>query len=103
SIITAILLVMVVVLAAMGLRSAFLVGVSIPLSFMTGFLILEIVGMTVNMMVMFGLVLTVGMLVDAAIVITEYADRKISEGLTRKDAYIRAARLMFWPVVSSTA
>lgn len=103
AILTAIFLVMIVVLAAMGLRSSFLVGISIPISFMTGFLILNVVGMTVNMMVMFGLVLTVGMLVDAAIVITEYADRKISEGLTRKDAYIRAAKLMFWPVVSSTA
>ena len=103
SIITAIVLVMIVVLAAMGPRSSILVGFSIPLSFMTGFLILSTIGMTVNMMVMFGLVITVGMLVDGAIVITEYADRKISEGLKRKEAYIRAAKLMFWPIVSSTA
>ena len=53
-------------------------------------------------MVLFGLVLTVGMLVDGAIVVTEYADRKLSEGYAPKEAYLRAAQLMFWPVVSST-
>ncbi len=103
AIMTAILLVMIVVLAALGLRSAILVGLAIPTSFMTGFLILGSVGMTVNMMVMFGLVLTVGMLVDGAIVVVEYADRKLAEGMDRSEAYIRAAKLMFWPVVSSTA
>ncbi len=103
SIMTAIVLVMIVVLAALGFRSAILVGLAIPTSFMTGFLILSGLGMTVNMMVMFGLVLTVGMLVDGAIVIVEYADRKISEGMDRKEAYIRAAKLMLWPIVSSTA
>ncbi|MEM7301624.1 MAG: efflux RND transporter permease subunit [Pseudomonadota bacterium] len=103
SIMTAIALVMIVVVAALGLRSGLLVGISIPVSFMVGFLILASVGMTVNMMVMFGMVLTVGMLVDGAIVVTEYADRKISEGMPPTQAYERAASLMFWPVVSSTA
>tara|TARA_R110002020_G_scaffold36894_51_gene111100 strand:+ start:4690 stop:7923 length:3234 start_codon:yes stop_codon:yes gene_type:complete len=103
SIITAICLVMIVVVAALGVRSALLVGLAIPTTFLLGFLILSTIGMTVNMMVMFGLVLTVGMLVDGAIVIVEYADRKIVEGMHRKEAYIRAARLMFWPITSSTA
>ncbi|TDI59867.1 MAG: efflux RND transporter permease subunit [Alphaproteobacteria bacterium] len=103
AIMTAILLVMIVVLAALGPRSALLVGLAIPTSFLIGFLMLRALGMTVNMMVMFGLVLTVGMLVDGAIVVVEYADRKIAEGMDRKEAYIRAAKLMFWPVVSSTA
>ncbi|MTI00357.1 efflux RND transporter permease subunit [Roseibium sp. RKSG952] len=103
SILTAIFLVMVLVLAALGLRSALLVGLAIPTSFMVGFLILGGIGYTVNTMVMFGLVLTVGLLVDGAIVMTEYADRKIHEGMEDKEAYIRAAKLMFWPIVSSTA
>ncbi|MBO6510503.1 MAG: efflux RND transporter permease subunit, partial [Roseibium sp.] len=64
SIMTAIFLVMILVLAALGLRSALLVGLAIPTSFMVGFLILSGIGYTVNIMVMFGLVLTVGMLVD---------------------------------------
>ncbi|WP_425087193.1 efflux RND transporter permease subunit [Stappia sp.] len=103
SIMTAIFLVMILVIWALGPKSALLVGISIPTSFMVGFLILSTIGMTVNTMVMFGLVLTVGMLVDGAIVMVEYADRKIAEGMPAQEAYIRASRLMFWPIVSSTA
>ena len=103
SILTAIFLVMILIVAALGLRSGLLVGVSIPTSFMIGFLILSALGMTVSTMVMFGLVLTVGMLVDGAIIMVEYADRKIAEGMPDREAYIRASKLMFWPIVSSTA
>ena len=103
SILTAIALVMIVVVASLGLKSGLMVGLSIPVSFMVGFLILSAAGMTMSMMVMFGMVLTVGMLVDGAIVVTEYADRKMAEGMPPKEAYHRSARLMFWPVVSSTA
>ncbi len=103
AILTAIALVMVIVIAALGMRSALLVGLAIPTSFMIGFLIIGLLGMTVNTMVMFGLVLTVGMLVDAAIVIVEYSDRKMAEGLHRREAFTLAAKRMFWPVFSSTA
>ncbi len=103
SIMTAIVLVIILVVGTLGIRSGLLVGLAIPTSFMVGFLILSSLGMTVNMMVMFGLVLTVGMLVDGAIVVTEYADRKMAEGMHYSEAYRRAAKLMFWPVVSSTA
>lgn len=103
SIMTAVFLVMILVIWALGPKSALLVGISIPTSFMVGFLILSALGMTVNTMVMFGLVLTVGMLVDGAIVMVEYADRKIAEGMPAQEAYIRASKLMFWPIVSSTA
>ncbi|MCP5081063.1 MAG: efflux RND transporter permease subunit [Alphaproteobacteria bacterium] len=103
AIITAIALVMIVCVAALGMRSALLVGVAIPTSFMIGFLIVFMSGRSVDNMLMFGMVLTVGMLVDGAIVIVEYADRKMAEGLVRLEAYIQAAKRMFWPIVSSTA
>jgi multidrug efflux pump len=103
AIMTAIALVMIIVIGALGLRSGLLVGFAIPTSFMVGFLIVGLLGMTVNIMVMFGMVLTVGMLVDGAIVIVEYADRKMAEGLHRREAYNLAAQRMFWPIVSSTA
>ncbi|MEO0619945.1 MAG: efflux RND transporter permease subunit, partial [Pseudomonadota bacterium] len=103
AIITAIVLVMIICVAALGLRSALLVGLDIPTSFMVGFLMIGVAGMTVNMMLMFGMVLTVGILVDGAIVIVEYADRKMSEGLDRRSAYTQAAVRMFWPIASSTA
>src|SRR5690606_2916027 len=103
SIATAIVLVMIVVVAALGLRSAMLVGIAIPTSFMIGFFFLASAGYTINMMVMFGMLLAVGMLVDGAIIVVEYADRKMSEGLDRREAYTLASKRMFWPVASSTA
>lgn len=102
SIMTAILLVMIVVVAALGLRSATLVGIAIPSSFVIAFLFLGAFGYTINMMVMFGMVIAVGILVDGGIVVTEYADRKMAEGLNRKEAYTLSAKRMFWPIVSST-
>ncbi|MEP0070128.1 efflux RND transporter permease subunit [Pyruvatibacter sp.] len=103
SIITAISLVMIVVVAALGMRSAILVGVAIPTSFLIGFFLLALSGLTLNMMVMFGLLLAVGMLVDGAIVIVEFADRKMAEGVDRVEAYVSASSRMFWPIISSTA
>ncbi|MBK8196905.1 MAG: efflux RND transporter permease subunit [Acidobacteria bacterium] len=102
SIMTAILLVMIVVVAALGIRSATLVGIAIPSSFVIAFLFLGAFGYTINMMVMFGMVIAVGILVDGGIVVTEYADRKMAEGMNRKDAYALAGKRMFWPIVSST-
>lgn len=100
---TAVLLVMIVVVAALGLRAGLLVGVAIPGSFLMGILVLYTGGMTINMVVLFGLILAVGMLVDGAIVVTEYADRKMTEGFHRKEAYALAAKRMAWPVTASTA
>ena len=102
SISNAILLVMILVIAALGLRSALLVGLSIPTSFLVGFLIVDLLGYTLNMMIMFGFILSVGILVDGAIVVVEYADRKMAEGLNRREAYAMASSRMFWPILSST-
>lgn len=99
----AIILVMIVVVAALGLRSAVLVGFAIPASFMIGIGLIGLMGYTLNSLVMFSLVLAVGMLVDAAIVLMEYADRRIDEGYSRSDAYRAAATKMFWPITASTA
>lgn len=103
AILTAIALVMIVVVATLGLRSALLIGFAIPASFMVGFLTIGLLGMTVNMMLMFGMVITVGILVDGAIVIVEYAEQKMAEGKSARDAYIESAQRMLWPIASSTA
>jgi len=103
NILSAILLVMVVVIAALGIRTALLVGLAIPSSFLFGILIIFAMGLTVNIVVLFALILAVGMLVDGAIVVTEFADRKMAEGLVRKEAYAMAAKRMAWPIISSTA
>lgn len=103
SVILAILLVMIVVIWSLGWRSGLLVGIAIPGSFLTAVLILWALGMTVNIVVLFSLILSVGMLVDGAIVITEYADRKMLDGLHRKQAYPLAAKRMAMPIIASTA
>lgn len=103
SIAVAVVLVMIIVVAALGLRSAGMVGLAIPGSFVMAFLMLGMFGYTINMMVMFGMVIAVGILVDGAIVVVEYADRKMAEGLDRKQAYGMAAKRMFWPIVASSA
>ncbi|MCF8483162.1 MAG: efflux RND transporter permease subunit [Rhodospirillum sp.] len=103
SVIAAILLVMVVVVASLGLRSGLLVGLAIPGSFLLAILVIYAMGLTINVVVLFGLILAVGMLVDGAIVITEYADRKMNEGIDRREAYALAAKRMAWPVIASTA
>ncbi|MCK0167111.1 efflux RND transporter permease subunit [Jannaschia sp. S6380] len=103
SVLTAIALVMIVVLATLGTRSALLVGFAIPTSFLLSFAIMAVMGITISNIVMFGLILAVGMLVDGAIVVVEYADKRISEGTGPMRAYTEAAKRMFWPVISSTA
>jgi multidrug efflux pump len=103
NVLSAVLLVMVVVVAALGIRSACLVGIAIPGSFLTGILVLAVAGLTVNMVVLFALILAVGMLVDGAIVVTEYADRKMSEGLPKRQAYALAGKRMSWPIIAATA
>ncbi|GGL57577.1 efflux RND transporter permease subunit [Wenxinia marina] len=103
AVLTAIALVMIVVLAALGIRPALLVGFAIPTSFLLCFALLAVMDITISNIVMFGLILAVGMLVDGAIVVVEYADTRIAEGVGPMSAYTEAAKRMFWPVVSSTA
>ncbi|MFN3016654.1 efflux RND transporter permease subunit [Vibrio coralliilyticus] len=103
NILSAIILVVVVIIAILGVRTALLVGISIPGSFLTGLLVLSVFGLTVNIVVLFSLIMAVGMLVDGAIVVTEFADRRMQEGTPRRDAYRDAAKRMAWPITASTA
>jgi len=103
SVMTAIALVMIVVLAALGARSALLVGLAIPTSFLLCFILLGLMDVAVSNIVMFGLILSVGILVDGAVVVTEYADKRLQAGDGPMQAYVKAAQRMFWPVIASTA
>ena len=102
NVVSGIVLVMIIILGAMGLRSSLLVGLAIPGSFLSGILVLNMLGFTLNIVVLFSLILVVGMLVDGAIVVTELADRRMQQGLTAKDAFAHAARRMAWPVIAAT-
>ena len=86
----AIISVMILVIGALGIRSALMVGISIPTSFLMAISLLALSGGYINMMVMFGLLVSVGLLVDGSIVMVEYADRKMAEGLNRLDAYTQS-------------
>jgi len=102
-VVSAVLLVMIVLIGVLGLRSALLVGIAIPGSFLTAILAISMMGFTVNMIVLFALIFSVGMLVDGAIIVTEYADRKMAEGMDRRNAYIAASKRMALPIISATA
>ena len=103
NVISAILLVIIIIIAILGVRTALLVGLSIPGSFLSGILILSLLGYTINIVVLFALIMAVGMLVDGSIVVTEYADRVMNEGVPAKQAFSLAARRMAWPITASTA
>ncbi len=103
NVLSAVLLVMIVVVGILGLRSGLLVGVAIPGSFLTGILVLAAAGLTVNVVVLFSLIMATGMLVDGAIIVVEYAERRMAEGAPRKQAFAEAARRMTWPIVTATA
>ena len=100
---TAVVLVFIVLIGILGIQNALLVGIAIPGSFCAAFFFLNITGMTVNMVVLFAMIMAVGMLVDGAIVVTELADRKMAEGMHRRIAYTEAAQRMAWPIIASTA
>ncbi|MCG7954755.1 MAG: efflux RND transporter permease subunit, partial [Candidatus Thiodiazotropha endolucinida] len=102
NILSAIILVMIVIIAALGPRSAVLVGLAIPGSFLAAILVLDSMGFTLNIVVLFSLILVVGMLVDGAIVVIEMADRKMQQGKAPMEAYASAAKRMSWPITAST-
>ncbi len=100
---TAMVLVLIVVIASVGVRSGLLVTLAVPFSFFFAFIVISLLDFTYNFMVIFGLLLGLGMLIDGAIVMVEYADRKMAEGLDSREAYKASVKRMFWPILASTA
>ncbi len=104
NVLISVILVMIVILASLGRRTSLLVAMSIPGAFLLGIISLYAMGYTTNIVVLFALILSVGMLVDGAIVVTELADKHMQEdGMDRKEAYLEAAKYMAWPIAASTA
>ncbi len=99
----AVVLVLVIVLGSLGWRTTTLVAVAVPGSFLAGILMLAGMGLTINIVVLFGLIFAAGNVVDGAIVVTEYADARMAEGIPRGRAYALAAKRMAWPIIASTA
>ncbi|MFM2355518.1 MAG: hypothetical protein RLZZ528_1254 [Pseudomonadota bacterium] len=102
SVLTAVILVFIVILYALSGRSSILIGLAIPASFLMGILFLSLAGYTVNLVVLFSLILAVGMLVDDAIIVTEFAERRMAEGMEKRKAFAMASHKMTGPVVAAT-
>jgi multidrug efflux pump len=103
SVLTGVLLVAIVILFALGFRASLFIGIAIPASFLAGILGLQFAGLTVNIVVLFSLILAVGMLVDDAIIVSEFAERRMAEGMQPREAYALAAKRMAGPVIAATA
>lgn len=102
-IIFGIVLVMIVLMFTMGLRNSLFVGAAIPLSMLMAFSILSAFGLTLNTMVLFGLVMGLGMLVDDGIVVVDNVFANMKKGMDRVTASKVGIGEIAWPVISSTA
>ena len=103
SIISGVILVILVLLFFLGLRNAIFVGIAIPLSMLTGILILNIFGVTMNIVVLFSLILALGLLVDNGIVVVENIYRYMQNGSDGESAAKYGAGEVAWPIIASTA
>jgi len=103
SIISGVILVVVVLLFFLGLRNSLFVGLAIPLSMLMGILFLSITGATMNIVVLFSLILALGLLVDNAIVVVENIYRYMQNGYSGIDAAKYGAGEVAWPIIASTA
>ncbi len=102
SVLTAVILVFIIILFALSGRASLFIGFAIPVSFLMGILFLSLAGHTVNLVVLFSLILAVGMLVDDAIIVVEFAERRMTEGMDKVEAFSMAAKRMTGPVAAAT-
>jgi len=100
---TSLVLVLLVIFIGLGFRNSMLVASAIPFSMLTAIIILKALGQTLNMMVLFSLILALGMLVDNAIVIIENIHRHYSLGTSRIKSALIGTSEVAWPVITSTA
>ncbi|MEX2513345.1 MAG: efflux RND transporter permease subunit [Cyclobacteriaceae bacterium] len=103
SIVSGVILVILVLMFFLGFRNALFVGIAIPLSMFISFLILNSLGVTLNLMVLFSLILALGMLVDNGIVVVENVYRLMQEGKSAVRAAKEGVGEVAWPIITSTA
>ena len=103
SIVFGVILVVFVLLFFLGLRNALFVGIAIPFSMFLSFILLNSAGVSLNIMVLFSLVLALGMLVDNGIVVVENVYRLMDEGLNSFEATKKGIGEVAWPIIASTA
>ena len=102
NVILASLIVLLIIILFMGWKSGLLVSISIPASFLCSMIILSFFNVTINVVVLFSLILSVGILIDGAIIVVEYANRRSNEGFSKENVFKLSANKMFLPVLAST-
>lgn len=104
NIIFGIILVVTVLMFFLGFKNALFVGFAIPMSMFMSLMILNLLGFTMNTMILFGLIMGLGMLVDNGIVLVENVYRLMEqEGLSRKEAAKKGIGEIAFPIIISTA
>ncbi len=96
------ILIIIILFLAIGFKEGLIAGLSIPLTFFFTFTIMKIVGMTINSLSLFSLVIALGLLVDTAIVIMEGIDENMKEGYNGKDAAILSIHTYKLPLIAGT-
>ncbi|EDM45593.1 cation/multidrug efflux pump [unidentified eubacterium SCB49] len=104
NIIFGIILVVTVLMFFLGFKNALFVGFAIPMSMFMSLMILSLLGYTLNTMILFGLIMGLGMLVDNGIVVVENVYRLMDEeGMTRVEAAKKGISEIAFPIIISTA
>lgn len=103
SIISGMLFVVLVLVFFLGIRNALLVGTAVPLSIFVGFLVMTVMGMTVNFVILFALIIALGLLVDNSVVIVENIYRFRESGNERFEAALFGANEVGYALLASTA
>lgn len=103
NILSGLILVILVLLLFLGFKTSLIVGLAIPMSMLISFSILDLWGLTLNTVVLFGLIMALGMLVDNAIVIVENIYRHRQLGYPAIEAARLGVSEVAWPVITSTA
>lgn len=96
-------LVLMILWVFVGLRNGLMAALGIPVAIAGGLVVMHMLGITINLLALLALILSIGIIVDDAIIIIENVFRHIEGGMSRREAAIVGTREVFWPVVSSTA
>ncbi|RFF31085.1 efflux RND transporter permease subunit [Wenzhouxiangella sediminis] len=103
TIIEALIIVVIVIFLFLGsLRTVIIPAVAVPLSLIGAMFLMLLMGFSINLLTLLAMVLAIGIVVDDAIIVLENIHRHIEEGMTPKDAAIKGARELAWPVVAMT-
>ena len=103
TLVEAVIIVILVIYLFLGsLRSVLIPAIAVPLSMVGALFLMLLMGFSINLLTLLAMVLAIGIVVDDAIIVLENVHRHVEEGLSPKDAALKGARELAWPVVAMT-